>query len=281
MDNNYRVHSKKVAWNTIKNNSSTFLLMALIAFLPQMLCAFISVQIQEYFLPSIIIEDMSIINIDALKHNFSGNLLISILTLLFGIIFFPLTVSFVSGFDKLVCGEKFNATQMFEYFSTSTFKCFALRISIILKYFLCTIPYILIFSSLVFVTLTYILNISIDLYFISVGILNISVFIFVIIIIIKYLIIECFEKIAIININNDEFDRKQAYKLLKTLSKNSKKDLFMFNIGFLFMWLATLLLAPLTLGLSFIIANAYYLSCITVYASMQYKRLNTKNTLED
>lgn len=251
--------SKSLAFQTIKKNFFKILWIIFIACMPALFCNLSIFSL----LPTI---DVNTATIEQVVQSSMFELFAQLGMILVSIIFYPITVSAITQYLKLARGEQVHLHDLFVNYSSlkRVFRCFTLQMSTFFKMFARLFPVAIIGG--VFTLIFSLVNYA------GFGIIAIVPFYIGIFIIMFYglgraMPVLMFEKIAILNFEDQDFSRKETYKQLKTIYKGRTKELGNVASSFLGWWMVSMVLSSFTAGVSVFLYTAYFAIGITHYAT--------------
>ena len=266
MDKQIRISAKRVATDTIKRNLGKFILISLIVILPQLLASSAIYILQPSFITPDMVNTLTqdeaiMIMKDLLSFQVYSQIGIIFITILF----YPLTVGSIRVFMKLAKSEDCVISDIFIYYSSfkSFISCFTLLITKFFRIFTLFLPYLL--AIIVLIVGVVLLNTPILIIPYFFAVIAITLFASG-----KAMIADFYEKISILNFEDEDFSRKYAYKDIKRLFKGKTKSLVGFILTYIPLSLLSLILAPMTFGIALAIYNSFYNLSVAIFISTYY-----------
>lgn len=267
MLDNFRISAKKISKSALKQNFSKVFVISIIAYIPSSLFALV---VTSFALLS------PVFTVAGVDVNVDLSLLIANLSyVLLGFLFYPLSISATKIFLKIIAKEPYKLMEMFEYYKdfpsfVSTFK---LYIWVIFKTFIAILPYLLV---MVAMGITYILIPFIN-DFVDILIATFYGMIFAVLSIFmlsKIVLIELYEKICMLNIDDTSFKKGFYFKKFANKFKGKTMNLIVLSLSFIGWSLLAGWLTNLTMGISTCLFSAYYTMSITLYAKAHFDGIN-------
>lgn len=249
--------SKAIAFTTIKQNIWKILFILILADMPPLFC---NIAIAS-LLP---ITDAVTLSMEELITASYWQLFAQLGIFLVALIFFPISAAATKLYFNMLYQKPANINELFENYGSfkRLFSCFSLYLQGLIKAFFRILPCFFFLGLAGFI---YGMSTAVMSYMVLLIPFYIVIFIVIFYALGRVMLSTLFVNISILNLDNENYSRKAAYKELKLIYKHRTKELSNLALNFVGIGIVAVFLSTFTLSISLFIFSIYYNLSITYY----------------